>query len=181
MPDATDKDRADELSGENKQLKARVTELEGLIAAGAQAAESDKVKAEKERADAAEAKVSRFDETFLGAVRARTKLEREAGTVMGPEFRMDDMTERQIHEGVVKRLDASTDVKAANDAELKGQYTALISLSAKNTESQKRVAEIIGRTAQDTRKDDSPSYEEIENNRWKKTLSKGRDAAAEGR
>lgn len=179
--DTPSQERVDELVGENKTLTARIAQLEADLVAGAQAAESEKIAAEKTRADAAEAKVARFDETFQAAVRARTKLEREAGKVMGPEFRMDDMTERQIHEVVVKRLDANADVKSVSDAELRGQYQVLASLSAKNVESQKRVAEILGRADESDRKDEAPSHETIENNRWKKTLSKGRDTAAEGR
>lgn len=181
MADKTIEERADELTGENKQLKARVAELEGLVASGAQAAESEQVKKATERADAAEAKVARFDETFQTAVRARTKLVQDASRVMGAEFRMDDMTDRQVHEAVVKRLDASADVKAVSDAELRGQFNTLVSLSAKNAESQQRVAEILGRTdSSEARGDREQSWEDIENNRWKKTLTNSR-SAAEGR
>jgi hypothetical protein len=172
--------RADELAGENKQLKSKVVELEGLIAANATAAESEAVKKEKTRADEAEAKVARFDETFQAAVRSRTKLEREAARVVGAETRLDSLTDRQVHELVVKRLDASADVKAASDAELRGQYQVLISLSAKNAESQQRVGEILGRGVEAERKDSQPSFEEVENNRWKQTIKQGRDAAAKG-
>lgn len=172
--------RIDELGGENKTLKARIAELEALIATNATAAESEAVKKEKQRADEAEAKVKRFDETFATAVRARAKLEREAGRIMGAEFRMDDMTDRAIHEAVVKRLDASTDVKSVSDAELRGQYNTLVALAAKNVESQQRVGEIMSRTRETERKDEGESYEEYEKNRWKTTLKNGRDAA-EGR
>lgn len=180
----TDKERVDELTGENKQLQDRIKQLEADIAAGAQAAESEKIAAEKRRADEAEAKIQRFDETFTARVQARVKLQYEAGAIMGAEFRMDDMPDRAIYEAVVKRLDSARDVKPLSDAELRGHYSALLSLSARNVESQKRVAEILGRQdggpAPAARADAEPSYEEHERNAWKTTLKNGR-AAAEGR
>lgn len=170
--------RIDELNGEVKVLKTQIAERDALIASGATAAESEAVKTVTARADAAEAKVARFDETMQAAVRARTKLEREAGAVMGAEFRLDDMTERQIHEVVVKRLDGSADVKTPSDAELRGQYGALVSLSAKNIESQARVGEILSRTSTPVRedKDEVPH----EKDAWKQTLRNGQ-STKEGR
>lgn len=178
----TDKQRADELEGELKVYKAKVAELEALIASNATAAETEAIKREKTRADEAEAKVQRFDETFRDAVRARVKLERQAASVMGPEFRMDDMDDRAIYAAVVKRLDSSADVSASVSIDmLRGQLHALVGKAGENAAAQARVAEILGRTAPEQRNDDQPSYEEYENSRWKKTLSNGRDRAAEGR
>lgn len=181
MPDKTDQERADELAGENKQLKARIVELEGLVTSGAQAAETEAVKKEKARADEAEAKVQRFDETFNAAVRARAKLEREALGVLGVTTRLDDMSERAIHEAVVKRLDATADVKAPSDAELRGQFNALLALAGRNAESQARVGEILARTTQpQAPRADEESYDSMMRNAWKKNLN-GRQGAAEGR
>lgn len=182
MGDKTAQERADELAGENKTLKARVVELEGLVASGAQAAEGEKLKELQTKLDEANGKIGRFDETFQKAVRERAKLEREAGRIMGAEFRLDDMTERQIHETVVKRLDGGADIKTPSDAELRGQYNALLALAVKNAESQQRVGEILSRSndGPDRKDADTESFEDVEKNRWKKTLSNGR-AAAEGR
>lgn len=171
------KARIDELGGENTTLKTRITELEALVASGAQAAESEAVKKATERADAAEQKVARFDETFTTAVQARAKLEREAAAVLGAQVRLDGLTDRQIHELAVKRLDASADVAAANDAELRGRYNTLIGLSARNAESQARIAEILGgQKPTPAPRADEESYESLMRNSWKQN----RRAAAGG-
>jgi hypothetical protein len=176
----TEKQRIDELEAAKSTLEGEVARLKALVTANATAGETEAIRAEKVRADAAEAKVARFDETFRTAVLARVKLEREAGSVMGAAFRMDDMTDRQVQDLVVKRLDASVNTQTENDDQIRGRYNTLIALAAKNADSQARVAEILGKTAEADRKDSAPSYEDIENNRWKTTLKNGR-SAVEGR
>lgn len=173
--------RVDELVGEVKILNGKLAERDALIASGAQAAESDKVKDLQTKLDEANGKIGRFDETFTKAVVARAKLEREAAGILGATTRLDDMNERAIHEAVVKRLDGGADVKTPNDAELRGQYTTLIALASKNAESQARVSEILGRTTTNPApRADEESYESMMKNAWKKNLN-GRHGAAEGR
>jgi uncharacterized protein len=174
MTDPTDKQRADELEGQAKALRDRITELEALVAANATAAESDAVKAEKARADAAEEKVARFDATFRAAVQSRAKLEREACSVLGESVRLDDMTDRQIHEAVVTRLDASADVKSANDDMLRGQYSVLIARSVANAASQARVSEILGRGHTEKRldhEDERQKRMDAHRNQWRNQLA----------
>ncbi len=177
----TDKQRADELETTVTTLTGEVKRLEGLIAANATAAETSALRKEKARADAADENVRKLEAKFDANVRARVALVTQATTVMGREFRMDDLSDRQIHEAVIKRLDASVNVGSENDDQVRGRFNTLLTLAARNVESQARVAEILGRTTETARKDDSESYESIENNRWKKTLSNGRATAAEGR
>lgn len=170
----TDKQRADELEATVATLKNRIVTLEADLAAGAQAAESERIQAEKARADAAEAKVAQFGETLTQAVRQRAKLEREASAIMGPAFRMDDLTERQIHESVVKRLDASVNVSAENDDQVRGRYNTLLDLSARNLESQQRVAEILGRNKNEARSDAAADREgrlDAHRNQWRQTVT----------
>ncbi len=182
MADKTDKQRADELEGEKKILVARVTELEGMIAAGATAAETEAVKAEKVRADAADDKVRELERSFEERVTARAQLLHEARIELGHTFRVDGLNERQLREQVVKRLDSSIDVKQSNNDVLRGQYQALIARSAANKDSQRRVGEIIGRRADEIRIDERAERDkrmDAYRNQWRNT---GRTAAAnEGR
>lgn len=177
------KAKIDELTGEKETLGKRVKELEDALAEGAQAVESEKVKAEKDRADAAEAKVAQFDSTFEKRADERARLRTEAAAHLPRDFRLDGMTDRQIHEAVVKRLDPTVKLDGESDGHVRGRYTTLISLSARNKASQERVAELLAPrdAAERERKDAAPSHDEVENTRWKKTLSNGRNAAAEGR
>ncbi len=179
----TDQQRADEAEGTIVILNKRITELEGLVASGAAAAESDALKQAKTRTDEAESNVRKLETAFKDAVKGRAKLEREAISQMGTAFRTDDLSDRQIHEAVVKRLDHSADVKSVNDDVLRGQYTALLSRSAANASSQERVGEIIGRGTETRRVDEKSERDKRSDdyrNQWKKTLN-GRDSATEGR
>ncbi len=178
----TDKARVDELEAAKATLDAEVARLTALVTSQATAGETEAVKAVQVKLDASEAKVARFDETFRAAVIARVKLEREAVAVMGPAFRMDDLTDRQVQDLVVKRLDASVDVASQNADQIRGRYDTLIGLASKNAESQARVAEILGSSREAARADESESHDDIEKNRWKKTLKNGRaNATKEGR
>lgn len=182
MADKSLQERADELTGENKQLKARVTELEGLVASGAQAAESEKVKDLQTKLDEANGKISAFEQALEKRADERSTLRIEAARHLGPQVRIDGMTDRQVHEAVVKRLDASADVKAPSDAELRGQYNALIASAARNVASQNAIAEILGRTtAEAQRADEGESYDSSFKNAWKTTPQKNGRAAAGGR
>lgn len=178
----TDKQRADELEATAATLRAEVTRLEGLIAQNATAAETAALTAEKQRADAADQKVRDLEAAFDNRVRGRVALLVEARTQLGATIRLDDMSDRQIQEAVIKRLDGTANVSGENDDQVRGRYKTLMALAVRNTECQARVAEIIGRTNEGARNDaDQESFEEHEKNRWKKTLNKGRAAAQEGR
>jgi hypothetical protein len=181
MAEKTDKQRADELETTVATLNAEVKRLEALIASGAHAAESEALRAAVARADAAEAKVAQLDEVLEKRADERAKLRTEAAAFVGAAVRLDGMTERQIHEVVIKRLDASLNIASENDDQVRGRYNTLTALATRNAESQRHISQVLSRTAATERKDDAPSHEDVENSRWKKTLSKGRDAAAEGR
>jgi uncharacterized protein len=177
----TDKQRTDRLDGMVKALEKELAEARALIAANAMAAESEAVKLEKQRADEAEAKVARFDATFRDAVRTRSKLEREASAVMGNGFRMDDLSDHQIREAVVKRLDATADVDGANEDIVRGQYQVLISRSVANAAAQARVGEILAQRTDAKRADEEGEREKRiadYRNQWRKTLAG--NAAAKG-
>ncbi len=120
-----------------------VSALRTQLAAGATALETEAIVREKTRADAADAKVARFGETFRAAVAARSKLERSAVAVLGV-VRMDDMTDREIQAAVIKRLDASADVSdAVHEAFMSGRFESLIDSHSRNARSQQHVAEVL--------------------------------------
>lgn len=175
----TDKQRADELETTVETLNQRIKTLEADIAAGAQAAETEALRKEKERADAADDKLRKVEQRYQADVRARVTLVAQASAVLGREVRLDDMTDRQIHETVIKRLDASVNVSSENDDQVRGRYNTLLALASRNAESQARVAEILGRGNEEQQRKDhaAESFEDHEKNRWKNTLKNGRTAA----
>lgn len=178
----TDKQRADELETTVATLNTRIKTLEGDLAAGAQTAETEALRKEKLRADAADENVRKLEAKFADSVRARVSLVTQATAVLGTTVRLDDMSDRQVHEAVIKRLDASVNVASENDDQVRGRFNTLLSLNARNVESQARVAEILGRgNPTEAARADSESYEDSERNRWKSTLKNGRNSAAEGR
>lgn len=171
-----DAERAGILVGVVKQEKQRADEAERLLADGAAKAESEALKKERERADAADGKVRELEAAFKSSVRSRSQLEREAVIVLGTGFRLDDLTDRQVRDAVCKRLDASLDTKTIGDAEMVGHYSQLIRRHAANAESQARVGEILGRNTHSARADEQnerAKREDARRNQWKQTLADG--------
>jgi hypothetical protein len=166
--------RADTAEGKLLELEKQVEELQMQIAAGASAAEAEAVQREKLRADAAEEKIANFDATYEGRVRERVALERQAAIVMGDDFRMDDLDDRQVMATVVKRLDASADVGAAiPDGIIKGRFLALTERHAATARSLARVAEV---TATTQRADARAEAEAKRKNQWRQPLPNARRA-----
>jgi hypothetical protein len=58
-------------------------------------------------------------------VRERVDLERAAAPIMGDKFRMDELTDRQIREAVIQRLDAPVE-ETRTDAYVVGKFDALV-------------------------------------------------------
>lgn len=185
MADKTDKQRADEAEAAVATLKTKVTELEALIKSGAQAAETEAVRQATQRADAAETERKKLADAFGDAVKARVILVSQAQLHLDSGTKLDTLTDRQIQEAVVKRLDSTTVsvLASENDDQVRGRYNTLIGLSAKNVESQKKIADIIGKDRDDGgSKGGDESWEDSQKNRWKKTLSNSNSrGAAEGR
>src|SRR5262245_48393729 len=125
----TDRDaqkmRADTAEGKLLESEKQVSELKTQIASQQASIETEAIKREKTRADKAEETIAAFDKTFDQRVRDRVKLERGAEVVMGPEFRMDGLTDREIQATVIKRLDAEADVSASvPDGVILGRFLA---------------------------------------------------------
>jgi hypothetical protein len=164
------------------QLEKEVVDLKEKLSAKMAADEAEAVKAEKERADKAEARIDEMIANQGALVRARAAAEATAVTVMGATYRCDDKDDVAIQRDVVKRLDPSIDVNGITAAELRGHFKQLVARHTRAREDYADAARVLSTgTGTGTRTDNKPSYEDIENNRWKLTLSKGRAAAAEGR
>lgn len=126
----------DEERGKISVLEKDVANLRSTIAAGATAVETSALTSKQERIDELESTVSRFDETFTARVRARTTLERQAGSVMGDAFRMDDMNDRSIMVAVVQRLDATEKIGAEiSDGVVAGKFEMAVKGFKRNARS----------------------------------------------
>lgn len=164
--------RADVAEGKLLAADARILDLSAQLAANASAMESEAVLREKTRADSAESKVARFDATMEKRVRQRAKLEREAAAVLGADFRMDDLVDRDIRTQVVRRLDSSADVgKHVADGVIEGRFMSLVDGFMKNAESQARVADLLADGDKGTpRADAKTSRKDNVRNQWKQPL-----------
>ncbi len=136
--------RADTAHGEILVVKGENEVLRTKLASQVAATETEAYRTEKLRADAAEIKVARFDETFEARVKARTSIMNSARVVMGNDFRMDDLSDRQIMASVVQRCDSSADVsKEVADGVIAGQFSTHVKGRIANAKSQANAAEIM--------------------------------------
>jgi len=144
---STEKLRADTAEGRIAVLEQEISDLKVKIAAGATAVETEAVTREKIRADAAEAKIAEFDKTYETRLRQRVALERRASIVMGEDFRMDSMSDREIMATVVKKLDASADIGSlVSDGVIVGRFLASTERHAASARALARVAEVSAPT-----------------------------------
>lgn len=125
--DASDqKTRADVAEGKVIELQKALDEATAKNAAASKAFETEVLAKETARADSAERLVADFNSKFAAAVSARVSLERRAVVVMGSDFRMDDMTDRQIMAAVVTKLDHTADVSdKVEDGIINGRFLTI--------------------------------------------------------
>jgi len=144
---SNEKLRADTAEGKIAVLEQEISDLKVKIAAGATAVETEAITREKIRADAAEAKVIAFDKTYETRLRQRAALERKASVVLGDDFRMDSLDDREIMATVVKKLDAGADVgSGVPDGVIVGRFLASTERHAASSRALARVAEISAPT-----------------------------------
>jgi len=142
----SEKERADKAEGE---LRALTTQHEALKKERADvdvdklkrllSASQTQVAAQKARADAAE-----NPDTIRKLVKARVALEAQAGSILGREARLDDMSDREVMVTVIERLDGAVD-KEATDAYVEGCFTTLVKGHAAGSAAIERVKETIRR------------------------------------
>lgn len=133
--------RADAAEARVAPLEERIGELERHIAEGAAQIETEALQRERARADEAEEAVRRFDDRLDSGIRARANLMHRAILVLGPEFRMDDLTDRQIRESVIRRLDRGASLKDMSDGHVEGRFEAMMELHGKTARSLRRLGD----------------------------------------
>jgi hypothetical protein len=169
--DSAERER-DIANGKISQLEKDVSSLRTQIATNTTATETAAIIEQRQRADALEAQVARFDETYQTAVRQRTSLMFRAGSVMGEDFRMDDLTDDQIRRAVVKRLDSTADVgNHVTEGIIHGQFEQLMKGALKRARQDARVSQVLGTTAEQNRSDTRSEKMREFQDRWKKPLS----------
>lgn len=164
--------RADREIGRALQLETTIGDLKSQIAVQATAVDTESTLRERVRADEAERKVARFDATLETRVRSRARLERQAFAVLGPDFRMDDMNDRDIMATVVRRLDSTADVSpGVTEGIIAGRFLTLIDGHARNAQSQAKIAEIMDINRKETEvRTDAATTTKTVRDQWKKPL-----------
>lgn len=133
--------RADQTEGARIETQRRLDAAEARIAAGASAVETAALAKERERADAAEHKISQFGATLEARVRERAGIESKAIAIVGIK-RFDSMTDRQIQEVVVKHLDPRADL-TATDGVIRGRFDSMIDAHQGTARDMARAASVL--------------------------------------
>lgn len=173
---AAQKLRADTAEGKLIELQKQLDEALAKNTEASQAFETEVLAKEKQRADAAEDQVKQFDARFDAAVKSRVSLERRAAVVLGPEFRMDDLSDRQIMASVVSKLDSTADVSdKIDDGIIKGRFLAITERHASTARDLARVAEI---TAAQPHRDSKAERDQKQRDAWMQPLPTNRYKSA---
>ena len=155
----TEKARADQLEGKVIELEKALTELQTQIANNAVATETAAITKEAQRADAAEKKVAQFDATLNERVNARVALVTKAAVVLGHDFRMDGLSDRDIMAATVKKLDPSADIsEQVSDGVIQGRFLAATERHASSARSIARAAEVTSQARTDSKADKKPLW-----------------------
>jgi hypothetical protein len=101
---------AEGLRAELKTANERVAELQAKIAAGASALESAALVEQRTRADAAEREMTKLRDAQPVLVRARASLVARAQAVLGPTYRCDALSDREILVAGIRHLRPKEDV-----------------------------------------------------------------------
>jgi hypothetical protein len=146
--------RADRAEGQVTTLAADVADLTSRIAAGATAAETEAIREQAQRADAAESKVLMFEERLDAAAQERADLIVDARTVMGDTFNHRAMSNRDIKAILVKRLDSKAEVgESVSDATLTGRLESLLDVHRRSARSLTRAETTITGNRREVRTD----------------------------
>lgn len=173
---AEQKLRADTAEGKLIEVQKQLDESLAKNTEASKAFETEVLAKETARADAAEGEIKRFDSKFADAVKARVALERRAAVVLGHEFRMDDLSDRQIMAEVVRKLDSTADVSdKVEDGIIRGRFLAITERHAATARDLGKVAAI---TAAQPRKDSKAERLQKERDAWMQPLPTNRFKSA---
>ena len=89
-------------------------------------AETSKAKADEAAAELEKLRETYSDEAIRDAAKARVALERTAGKILGDEADLDDKSEREIQEAVVKAVHADADLTDASDVYVQARFDAAV-------------------------------------------------------
>lgn len=101
---------SDGLRAELATARERIATLEAQAAAGASALETAAIGEQRRRADAAERELSELRSGQPAQIRQRAGLIAKAQAVLGPDFRADGLTDREILVAGLRRLRPKEDV-----------------------------------------------------------------------
>ncbi len=140
--------RADTAEGKLVEVEKQVVSLRGEVTQVRAASETVAVKTQSERADTAEGKLIALEQSRKTEIRARVALERKCAVTLGEGFRMDQLSDRQIRELVVKKLDSGADTSpAVPDGVIIGRFEAACDRRDANASSLARVSETLAQTS----------------------------------
>lgn len=180
---STAQTRADSADAKLKTSEERIVELEQKLAAGASAIETEAVAAQATRADAAEKELAELKKNRETDIRNAAEVRVKAITVMGPEFRVDGMTERAIQSTVIKKFAPKEDTgDAVSNAYIAQRFDSLVDAHGKNARSLTRISDAVknGPVLQQTR-NDSLETREGRADAWRNQASTGGYQAAKSR
>lgn len=132
----------DAAQAEVKTLKERVSALELQIAVGHTALETEAIRTQSQRADAAEETVQKMKADREAEVRQAAELRIKAQAVMGEKFSSAGMSDRAIREIVIKKLAPKEDLSKASDAYLTSRCDSLVEAFTSNARSITRITEV---------------------------------------
>lgn len=122
-----DADEIGKLTAKVETLSAANTELQRRLDEGVEAATTEALKKERERADSATSELETLKASIPALVAARATLERKARSAMGPTFRVDGLDDRALRVAVIQKLAPGQPVPSdANDGWIEGRFDSLV-------------------------------------------------------
>lgn len=136
-------------------LTEKVTSLETQLAAGATAMETEAIAEQARRADSAELELSKLKATRETEIRKAAEVRAKAMTLMGPEFRVDDMSDRTIQSVVIKKYAPKEDTgEKVSNAYIETRFDSIYQDRMRTARSFTRVGEALaGTQVRETRAD----------------------------
>lgn len=126
-----------------KTLGDEVEQLKARIATESAALEADAVAKLAARADAAEDKLKKIEDGREADIRKAAELRIKAGAIMGPDFRCDGKSDRDVQLAVIKHLSRDDQAAGASDSYVASRFDSLVELRMANARSLTRAGEVL--------------------------------------
>lgn len=134
----------DQLRGKVATLETQVATLTAQAAAGATAMETEAIKTQATRADAAETKLAQLESTREAEIRRATEIRLKARAVMGSDFKTDGMPDRVVQCAVIKKFAPKEDVgDQVSGAYIASRFDSLVEAFTANARSLTRISEVL--------------------------------------